>query len=55
MPLKKGSSQKVIDANIATEIHAGKPRDEAIAIAYKAAGKAKPKKPKKAKKAKRKK
>lgn len=33
MPLKSGKSQKVISANIRKEIHAGKPRKQAIAIA----------------------
>jgi hypothetical protein len=32
MPLKKGYSRKVVGANIATEIKAGKPRKQAIAI-----------------------
>ncbi|MGJ7627208.1 hypothetical protein ACRQ3B_09135 [Citrobacter freundii] len=44
MPLKKGKSKKVIGQNIATEIKAGKPRDQAIAIAMDKAGKKKPKK-----------
>ena len=33
MPLKKGSSQTTISRNIATEIRAGRPRKQAIAIA----------------------
>ena len=43
MPLKSGSSKKVISKNIATEIKAGKPPKQAIAIAYSSAGKSKPK------------
>jgi hypothetical protein len=43
VPLKPGSSKKVIAANIRTEMHAGKKQDQAIAIAYKKAGKAKKK------------
>lgn len=44
MPLKKGISKKVIGENIATEMKAGKPKDQAIAIAMNKAGKKKPKK-----------
>jgi hypothetical protein len=33
MPLKKGKSQKVISQNIRTEIAAGRPRRQAVAIA----------------------
>jgi len=41
MPLKKGSSKKVIQQNIATEIKSGKSPAQATAIAYKKAGKKK--------------
>lgn len=37
--LKEGSSKKIISENIATEINAGKPKKQAIAIAYSKAGK----------------
>ena len=43
MPLKKGRSRKVIASNIKTEMAAGKPQKQAIAIAMRKAGKAKPK------------
>ena len=41
MPLRKGKSKKVIAANIATEIKAGRSPKQAVAIAYRKAGKAK--------------
>jgi uncharacterized membrane protein YdfJ with MMPL/SSD domain len=40
MPLKKGSSRKTISQNIRREIRAGRPQKQAIAIAMRAAGKA---------------
>ena len=43
MPLKKGRSRKVVAANIKTEMAAGKPQKQAVAIAMRKAGKAKPK------------
>jgi hypothetical protein len=38
MPLEKGKSQETISRNIATEIRAGKPKEQAAAIAYRTAG-----------------
>lgn len=43
MPIKPGSSKKTIAANIKTEVAAGKPPKQAVAIAMSKAGKSKPK------------
>ena len=47
MPLKTGDSPEIISANIAELIKAGFTKDQAVAIAYKKAGKGrkKPAKP----------
>lgn len=40
MPLKRGSSRATVTANIRTEVAAGKPHDQAVAIALHQAAKA---------------
>ncbi len=41
MPLKKGSGKKVVSSNIKTEMKAGKPQKQAVAIALSQARKKK--------------
>lgn len=41
MPLKKGSSKKVVSQNIKIEMAHGKPQKQAVAIAMNVAGKSK--------------
>ena len=47
MPLKKGKSKKTVSHNIAELVDAGHPKDQAVAIAMKEAGKSKKQKAKK--------
>lgn len=44
MPLKRGYGKKTIASNIRTEIRAGRPQKQAVAIAYSIARAAAPKK-----------
>jgi len=43
-PLRKGKSRKDVEANIETEIAAGKPQKQAVAIALNVAGKSRKRK-----------
>ncbi len=43
MPLKKSSSKKAFSQNVRTEMHAGRPQKQAIAIAMSKAGKSRKK------------
>lgn len=50
MPLRKGKSKKAVKKNIETEMAAGKPQKQAVAIALSEAGLSNKKKKKKKKK-----
>ena len=44
MPLKRGSSDKVVSSNISELMHSGRPQKQAIAIAMSEAGRSRKKK-----------
>jgi len=44
MPLEEGTGQETISKNIKTEVDAGRPQKQAVAIAMRKAGKPNPKK-----------
>ena len=44
MPLIRGTSNKTVSKNVETEMHAGKPQDQAVAIALSKAGRSKKRK-----------
>jgi hypothetical protein len=46
MPLKTGYSKKVVSSNIRTEMSAGRPQKQAVAIALSKAGKSRKKRSK---------
>lgn len=43
MPLQSGKSKAAISSNIATEVNAGRPQKQAVAIAFSKAGKSRKK------------
>ena len=44
MPLNYSGSKKAFSENVSTEVHAGKPQKQAVAIAYSVQRRGKPKK-----------
>jgi len=47
VPLKKGRSKRTISANVAELVHSGRDQKQAVAIALRQAGKARPRRRKK--------